>query len=67
MQRYWTYLTIALLDVSLLFVLYRADYDKYSEDPEFKPASRHVKDPFEEVRFTPSNSVRTELLLHRHG
>uniref|UniRef100_A0A3Q3MAK6 Chromodomain helicase DNA binding protein 8 n=1 Tax=Mastacembelus armatus TaxID=205130 RepID=A0A3Q3MAK6_9TELE len=26
-----------------------ADYDKYSEDPEFKPASRH-KDLFEEVR-----------------
>ncbi|TKS80274.1 Chromodomain-helicase-DNA-binding protein 8 [Collichthys lucidus] len=25
-----------------------ADYDKYSEDPEFKPASRHAKDPFEE-------------------
>ncbi|KAM8727380.1 chromodomain-helicase-DNA-binding protein 8 isoform 3-T3 [Acanthopagrus schlegelii] len=25
-----------------------ADYDKYSEDPEFKPASRHAKDLFEE-------------------
>lgn len=25
-----------------------ADYDKYSEDPEFKPASRH-KDLFDEV------------------
>uniref|UniRef100_A0A1A8BIU0 Chromodomain helicase DNA binding protein 8 n=1 Tax=Nothobranchius kadleci TaxID=1051664 RepID=A0A1A8BIU0_NOTKA len=25
-----------------------AEYDKYSEDPEFKPASRHAKDPFEE-------------------
>ncbi|KAM9719285.1 chromodomain-helicase-DNA-binding protein 8 isoform 2-T2 [Menidia menidia] len=25
-----------------------ADYDKYSEDPEFKPASRHTKDLFEE-------------------
>ncbi|KAM4551021.1 chromodomain-helicase-DNA-binding protein 8 isoform 2-T2 [Odontesthes bonariensis] len=24
------------------------DYDKYSEDPEFKPASRHTKDLFEE-------------------
>ncbi|XP_061588745.1 chromodomain-helicase-DNA-binding protein 8 isoform X3 [Cololabis saira] len=25
-----------------------ADYDKYAEDPEFKPASRHTKDLFEE-------------------
>ncbi|XP_078120813.1 chromodomain-helicase-DNA-binding protein 8 isoform X2 [Sander vitreus] len=25
-----------------------ADYDKYSEDPEFKPASRHAKDLFDE-------------------
>ncbi|XP_023140288.2 chromodomain-helicase-DNA-binding protein 8 isoform X3 [Amphiprion ocellaris] len=25
-----------------------ADYDKYSEDPEFKPASRHTKDLFDE-------------------
>ncbi|KAF7648394.1 hypothetical protein LDENG_00157570 [Lucifuga dentata] len=25
-----------------------ADYDKYSEDPEFKPASRHTKDLYEE-------------------
>ncbi|KAA8587477.1 hypothetical protein FQN60_016339 [Etheostoma spectabile] len=25
-----------------------ADYDKYSEDPEFKPLSRHAKDLFEE-------------------
>ncbi|XP_075953358.1 chromodomain-helicase-DNA-binding protein 8 isoform X1 [Anarhichas minor] len=24
------------------------DYDKYSEDPEFKPASRHAKDLFDE-------------------
>ncbi|KAM4605422.1 chromodomain-helicase-DNA-binding protein 8 isoform 2-T4 [Polymixia lowei] len=24
------------------------DYDKYSEDPEFKPASRHTKDLYEE-------------------
>lgn len=31
------------------FFLYSADYDKYSEDPEFKPASRHTKDLFEEV------------------
>ena len=33
-----------------LFVLCSPDYDKYSEDPEFKPASRHAKDLFEEVR-----------------
>lgn len=26
-----------------------ADYDKYSEDPEFKPASRHAKELFEEA------------------
>ncbi|KAM3604435.1 uncharacterized protein V6R79_011007 [Siganus canaliculatus] len=26
-----------------------AEYDKYSEDPEFKPASRHTKDLFEEA------------------
>uniref|UniRef100_A0A8C9YR36 Chromodomain helicase DNA binding protein 8 n=1 Tax=Sander lucioperca TaxID=283035 RepID=A0A8C9YR36_SANLU len=26
-----------------------ADYDKYSEDPEFKPASRHAKDLFDEI------------------
>ncbi|XP_068604555.1 chromodomain-helicase-DNA-binding protein 8 [Brachionichthys hirsutus] len=25
-----------------------ADFDKYSEDPEFKPASRHAKDLYEE-------------------
>ncbi|XP_060900017.1 chromodomain-helicase-DNA-binding protein 8 [Labrus mixtus] len=25
-----------------------ADFDKYSEDPEFKPATRHAKDLFEE-------------------
>ncbi|XP_034411872.1 chromodomain-helicase-DNA-binding protein 8 isoform X4 [Cyclopterus lumpus] len=25
------------------------DYDKYSEDPEFKPASRHAKDLFDEA------------------
>uniref|UniRef100_A0A8C4I5P1 Chromodomain helicase DNA binding protein 8 n=1 Tax=Dicentrarchus labrax TaxID=13489 RepID=A0A8C4I5P1_DICLA len=35
----------------LLFVLHSADYDKYSEDPEFKPASRHAKDLFEEFLF----------------
>uniref|UniRef100_A0AAX7T9T2 DNA helicase n=1 Tax=Astatotilapia calliptera TaxID=8154 RepID=A0AAX7T9T2_ASTCA len=29
------------------------DYDKYSEDPEFKPASRHTKDLFEEVHIRP--------------
>lgn len=33
-----------------MFVLYRTEYDKYSEDPEFKPASRHAKDLFEEVK-----------------
>lgn len=33
-----------------LFVLCSAEYDKYSEDPEFKPATRHSKDIFEEVR-----------------
>lgn len=32
-----------------LFVLCSAEYDKYSEDPEFKPATRHSKDIFEEV------------------
>ncbi|XP_011484855.1 chromodomain-helicase-DNA-binding protein 8 isoform X1 [Oryzias latipes] len=26
-----------------------ADFDKYSEDPEFKPASRHTKELFEEA------------------
>lgn len=31
------------------FLLCRADYDKYSEDPEFKPATRHSKDIFDEV------------------
>lgn len=46
----WTCLTLFLLNVALLFVLYSADYDKYSEDPEFKPASRHAKDLFEEVQ-----------------
>lgn len=34
-----------------LFVSCSAEYDKYSEDPEFKPATRHSKDIFEEVRF----------------
>lgn len=32
-----------------LFVLRSTEYDKYSEDPEFKPATRHSKDIFEEV------------------
>lgn len=32
-----------------LFLLCSAEYDKYSEDPEFKPATRHSKDIFEEV------------------
>lgn len=27
----------------------RGDYDKYSEDPEFKPATRHAKEMYEEV------------------
>uniref|UniRef100_A0AAQ6AM39 DNA helicase n=1 Tax=Amphiprion ocellaris TaxID=80972 RepID=A0AAQ6AM39_AMPOC len=31
-----------------VFLLCSADYDKYSEDPEFKPASRHTKDLFDE-------------------
>lgn len=33
-----------------LFVFCSAEYDKYSEDPEFKPATRHSKDIFDEVR-----------------
>lgn len=33
-----------------LFLLRSTEYDKYSEDPEFKPATRHSKDIFEEVR-----------------
>lgn len=33
----------------LMLEFYRTEYDKYSEDPEFKPASRHTKDLFEEV------------------
>lgn len=33
----------------MCFVFCRADFDKYSEDPEFKPASRHTKELFEEV------------------
>lgn len=41
---YWTF----LLNGAFWFMSCRADYDKYSEDPEFKPASRH-KDLFEEV------------------
>lgn len=35
--------------LGFLFCL-RGDYDKYSEDPEFKPASRHTKEVYEEVR-----------------
>ncbi len=31
-------------------MLYSPEYDKYSEDPEFKPASRHAKDLFDEVQ-----------------
>lgn len=43
-------LTFFRLNGALLFVLYRTEYDKYSEDPEFKPAARHAKDLFEEVK-----------------
>lgn len=39
-----------LLSDCVLFVLFSVDYDKYSEDPEFKPASRHTKDLLDEVR-----------------
>uniref|UniRef100_A0A671Y0R1 Chromodomain helicase DNA binding protein 8 n=1 Tax=Sparus aurata TaxID=8175 RepID=A0A671Y0R1_SPAAU len=39
-----------------------ADYDKYSEDPEFKPASRHAKDLFEEA-----GPVLTETLSSQSG
>lgn len=49
-----------------MFVLYSADYDKYSEDPEFKPASRHAKDLFEEVRigaFTLKSFCQKELIF----
>uniref|UniRef100_A0A7N6BDE4 DNA helicase n=1 Tax=Anabas testudineus TaxID=64144 RepID=A0A7N6BDE4_ANATE len=43
------------------------DYDKYSEDPEFKPASRH-KDLFEEVRIRVSSGpVVTESLSSQSG
>uniref|UniRef100_A0A673IX60 Chromodomain-helicase-DNA-binding protein 8 n=1 Tax=Sinocyclocheilus rhinocerous TaxID=307959 RepID=A0A673IX60_9TELE len=31
----------------------QGDYDKYSEDPEFKPATRHTKEVYEEDRSVP--------------
>ncbi|KAF3858602.1 hypothetical protein F7725_011803 [Dissostichus mawsoni] len=37
-----------------------ADFDKYSEDPEFKPASRHAKDLFDE---TDSMNVDDEITV----
>ncbi|KAK5859635.1 hypothetical protein PBY51_021178 [Eleginops maclovinus] len=37
-----------------------ADFDKYSEDPEFKPASRHSKDLFDE---TDSMNVDDEITV----
>ena len=36
--------------MTFAFVLRSVDDDKYSEDPEFKPAARHTKDMYEEVR-----------------
>jgi len=47
----------------VLFVFCSADYDKYSEDPEFKPASRHTKDLFEEVRIELLHSFLVALLI----
>uniref|UniRef100_A0A672R3Y0 Chromodomain-helicase-DNA-binding protein 8 n=1 Tax=Sinocyclocheilus grahami TaxID=75366 RepID=A0A672R3Y0_SINGR len=40
------------------------DYDKYSEDPEFKPASRHTKEVYEEA-----DSVNTdgEICVEDHS
>jgi len=44
---------IWLTGIFKLIVLFiyclRGDYDKYSEDPEFKPATRHTKEVYEEV------------------
>uniref|UniRef100_A0A671Y5X8 Chromodomain helicase DNA binding protein 8 n=1 Tax=Sparus aurata TaxID=8175 RepID=A0A671Y5X8_SPAAU len=45
-----------------------ADYDKYSEDPEFKPASRHAKDLFEEISVEDkAGPVLTETLSSQSG
>lgn len=41
----------------VFLLCFRGDYDKYSEDPEFKPATRHTKELYEEVnafRITPN-------------
>uniref|UniRef100_A0AAQ5XCI0 DNA helicase n=1 Tax=Amphiprion ocellaris TaxID=80972 RepID=A0AAQ5XCI0_AMPOC len=45
-----------------------ADYDKYSEDPEFKPASRHTKDLFDEISVEDkAGPVVTESLASHSG
>uniref|UniRef100_A0AAQ5YYW6 DNA helicase n=1 Tax=Amphiprion ocellaris TaxID=80972 RepID=A0AAQ5YYW6_AMPOC len=47
-----------------------ADYDKYSEDPEFKPASRHTKDLFDEDEISVEDKagpVVTESLASHSG
>lgn len=43
-------------------VLFSADFDKYSEDPEFKPASRHTKDLLEEVQVWQSTFDSSTLI-----
>lgn len=45
---------------------YRSNYDKYSEDPEFKPVSRDNKDIYEEVRdlVVLKNAFTTLLMLY---
>uniref|UniRef100_A0A673LQK3 Chromodomain-helicase-DNA-binding protein 8-like n=1 Tax=Sinocyclocheilus rhinocerous TaxID=307959 RepID=A0A673LQK3_9TELE len=39
----------------------QGDYDKYSEDPEFKPATRHTKEVYEEVNVEGPSSGSSDL------